>query len=606
MDSNQDGMLNRRVLVIDDNEAIHADFRKILTPSTGVSEDLLASEAALFGEAAPVPECVRFDLCCANQGAQGLEMVRHAAADGKPFAMAFVDMRMPPGWDGLETIKRIWAEYEDIEMVICTAFSDYSWEETLQQLGRTDRLLIVKKPFDPVEVMQVASALTHKWNLQVQAGQRMEDLSASVAERTADLELARSDLQAMNAELTAARDRAEAANATKTLFLANISHELRTPMTAILGFADEAFDGIAQIPAMEKEADAVQTIRRNARHLVGIIGDLLDVSKLEAGKLAVEGIICQPLHLAEGVVDLLQPKAEQKGLALSMRFDSPVPLSIRTDPLRLRQILVNLVDNAIKFTDSGSVVLAVALMDAAEVPLLQFSVHDTGSGMVKEVQQRLFRPFEQADISTTRKFGGTGLGLSISRQLAQLLGGDVAVRTSTADGSCFDVTIAIGNLGDTQLVDDPSKMDAGAMGAPSTPDSEYARGARVLLVEDGLDNQRLITAILRRAGCDVDIAGNGQECLDRVADSAIPYDVLLMDVQMPVMDGRTATRTLRQEGSSVPVIALTASASNDDEQACMRAGCDAFLTKPLDRKLLVRTIGKFAKREQAPASSDGQ
>lgn len=595
-------VLNRRLIVIDDNEAIHADFKKILTPSTGVSEDLLAMEAKLFGEAIQVDDKVQFALDCANQGQQGLEMVRRAASEGRPYAMAFVDMRMPPGWDGLETISRIWAEHPDIEMVICTAFSDYSWEQTLQKLGRTDRLLIVKKPFDPVEVLQIASALTHKWNLQVQAGQRLEDLRASVAERTADLERARADLEQTNAELRIARDRAEAASEAKTQFLANISHELRTPMTAILGFADEVYSAVAAVPAMAAQAEAVQTIRRNARHLVGIIGDLLDVSRLESGKLAVAGIRCQALHLAAGVVDLLKPKATDKGLALSLRFDSPVPLWIRTDPMRLRQILVNLVDNAIKFTDHGAVVLAVCCEPSSHAPLLRFSLHDTGGGVPESVQPRLFHSFEQGDDSATREFGGAGLGLSISRQLARLLGGDVVLRSSSTSGSCFEVTVTSGELGDVAFITEPSELQCNAAAEETVPDCEFARGARVLVVDDGLDNQRLIAAILGRAGCEVQIVGNGQECLDRVAQNANAFDVLLMDLQMPVMDGLTATRALRQGGLSVPVVALTASAQSDDEQACMKAGCDAFLTKPINRALLVQTIGKF-KRRAADAST---
>jgi len=393
---------NQRILLVDDNESIHEDFRKILTPSASVSDDLLATEAALFGDVLPEIDQVQFDLICANQGQEGYEMVQQAAKHGKPFAMAFVDMRMPPGWDGLETISNIWSEFPDIEMVICTAFSDYSWEQTLDRLGRTDRLLIVKKPFDRVEVLQVASALTHKWNLQQQAGQRLEDLSLLVSERTQDLERARNELVELNGELITARDLAEAANSSKSMFLANISHELRTPMTAIMGFADEVHDRLNGRTTFEPETKALETIRRNARHLIGIIGDLLDISKLESGKLSAERIPCQPLHTAAQVIELLHPKAIEKGLQLHLRFQTAVPVTIESDPLRLRQILINLVDNAIKFTNQGSVSLTICLdenaVDSSDA-ILRLTVQDTGIGMDDETLRRLFTPFEQADVS---------------------------------------------------------------------------------------------------------------------------------------------------------------------------------------------------------------
>jgi len=594
--------LNRRILVIDDNEAIHADFCKVLTPATAVSDDLLATEAALFGDAAPKGDHVEFDVTCASQGEEGYHLVRKAAAEGKPYAMAFVDMRMPPGWDGLETISRIWAEYPDIEMVICTAFSDYSWEQTLDRLGRTDRLLIVKKPFDPVEVLQVASALTHKWNLQQQAAQRVEDLSRLVSERTKDLERARNEMVELNGELITARDAAEAANSSKSMFLANISHELRTPMTAIVGFADEVHDRLNGRNAFEEETKALETIRRNARHMIGIIGDLLDVSKLEAGKLSAERIPCEPLHIANEVIEMLLPKALDKGLQLQLNFKTAVPTRIESDPLRLRQILLNLVDNAIKFTAEGSVTLTIWLEQLGAITdnsQLFVSVKDSGTGMTSETLQRLFTPFEQADVSTTRKFGGTGLGLAISRQLAQLLGGDIQVDSQDGEGSTFLVSVATGPLTTARMVTHPSQLSSLTTEAPS-PVAIEAPDTRVLLVEDGLDNQRLIKTMLKRAKCTVESANNGAECLDRMAAEDANFDVILMDLQMPVMDGLTATRHLRKDGATLPIIALTACSSPSDEANALEAGCDAFLTKPINRGHLIQTIASITKDAGCP------
>lgn len=594
--------LNRRILVIDDNEAIHTDFRKVLTPTTPVSDDLLATEAALFGDASPKGDHVEFDITCAGQGEEGYELARKAAAAGKPFAMAFVDMRMPPGWDGLETISRIWAEYPDIEMVICTAFSDYSWEQTLDRLGRTDRLLIVKKPFDPVEVLQVASALTHKWNLQQQAAQRVGDLSRLVSERTKDLERARNEMVTLNGELITARDAAEAANSSKSMFLANISHELRTPMTAILGFADVVHDRLNGRSAFDEETKALETIRRNARHMIGIIGDLLDVSKLEAGKLSAERIPCDPLHIAREVVEMLLPKATAKGLQLELNFKTAVPVRIASDPLRLRQILLNLVDNAVKFTSDGSVTLTVSLEQAGSADddaKLCFSVDDSGAGMTPETLSRLFTPFEQADVSTTRKFGGTGLGLAISRQLAQLLGGDIEVESKQGVGSNFLVTVATGPTTTARMVTAPSQLSSLATEAPNRVTAQ-APDTRVLLVEDGLDNQLLIKTILKRAKCTVEIVNNGAECLQRMAADDAAYDLILMDLQMPVMDGLTATRHLRADGATLPIVALTACSSHADEANALEAGCDAFLTKPIDRRHLVQTIASITNGAGCP------
>ena len=303
--------MNRRVLVIDDNESIHDDFRKVLMPTSAADDDLLMAEAELFGEPVSVVDRVTFELTFASQGQQGHQLVKDAVAAGRPFAMAFVDMRMPPGWDGLETIVRIWADCPDIEMVICTAFSDYSWDEIVRRLGRTDRLLIVKKPFDQVEILQVASALTHKWNLQQEARRGLENLNAMVEERTRDLRAARDQLLALNGELLAAREAAEAANRSKTMFLANISHELRTPMTAILGYSEELQERFSCSLGSSIECDALETIRRNAKHMVGIIGDLLDIAKLEAGKLTADVGCCAPLHVLAEVVELLQAKATE-------------------------------------------------------------------------------------------------------------------------------------------------------------------------------------------------------------------------------------------------------------------------------------------------------
>jgi CheY-like chemotaxis protein len=266
--------------------------------------------------------------------------------------------------------------------------------------------------------------------------------------------------------------------------------------------------------------------------------------------------------------------------------------------LRLRQVLVNLVDNAIKFSDGGEVVLTVAFAAAADGDdgLLRIEVADQGIGMPANVLARLFQPFEQADVSTTRRYGGTGLGLAISRQLTRLLGGDLVAASAVGHGSRFRLTVATGPV---------AGVARGTVGtAEPVPVRDTAKplaGTRVLLVEDGPDNQRLLRHVLERAGCRLEIVGNGQACLDRMALPDAAFDVVLMDMQMPVMDGLTATRALRQRACAVPIVSLTANAMQSDRDRAFAAGCDAFLSKPIDRKQLFATIGEWRGRRSGVA-----
>lgn len=421
-------------------------------------------------------------------------------------------------------------------------------------------------------------------------------------------------VQERTAELAAARDAAFAANRTKTAFLANISHELRTPMTAILGYGELLGDGVAG--RSELSAEACDAIRRNAEHMVTIVNDLLDMAKLEAGKLAIELVPCAPLPLVDEVLALLRRKAELRTVQLELVLASPVPARVHTDPLRLRQVLVNLVDNAIKFSRGGTVRVELGCRDGAS-PQLVVAVVDQGVGMAPEVVQRLFQPFEQADVSTTRRFGGTGLGLAISRQLVHLLGGVVEVESTPGQGSRFTVCLPTGSIDGVERVPQwpqPAARSASADGVVGG-EVEAARiavaanaaataapaltGVRVLLVEDGLDNQKLIGRILGKAGCEVALADNGQLGVERATAAGALFDVVLMDLQMPVMDGISATRELRRRGVRTPIVALTANAMVSDREQCLAAGCDEFLTKPIDRKRLLQTLQSLVPRAAA-------
>lgn len=409
------------------------------------------------------------------------------------------------------------------------------------------------------------------------------------------------EVEARSAALRDAVQRAEHANRWKSEFLANVSHEIRTPMTAILGFAEALLDPNL---SEQESVSAIHTIRRNGNHLLRLINDILDISKIEANKLQVERVRFSLVALLADVQSLMQVRAASKNLPFHVECDGPIPATIESDPTRLKQILVNLLGNAVKFTEAGEVRLRARLLNQnTAAPCLEFAVTDTGVGMSTEQIDRLFQPFTQGDSSTTRQYGGTGLGLSISKRLANMLDGDIRVESQPGKGSTFCVTIATGPLDGVPLLDDPAT--AMLHHPDETTDTAYERlslACRVLLVEDGPDNQRLISFFLRRAGMDVTIAENGRVAVDlalqaRAAEQ--PFDIILMDMQMPVMDGYEATALLRRKGYRGTIIALTAHAMSGDDHKCLQAGCDDYAAKPIDREKLIELLRSHVNRSQA-------
>ena len=396
-------------------------------------------------------------------------------------------------------------------------------------------------------------------------------------------------LQFRNQELEQARSKAEAATESKSRFLANMSHELRTPMTSIIGFSESLMNDDPHLAAEQRAA--VETIRRNGYYLLELINDILDLSKIEADKMRIERVECLLTQLVREVVELMSPRAAEKKLTLRVEYRSAVPQSIETDPTRLRQVLINLLGNAIKFTQRGEVRLIVGIDLEAEGSPLRFDVVDTGIGISTEQMAVLFQPFTQADASTTRQFGGTGLGLSISRRLAQMLGGEITVASRAGQGSTFTLRTAIGDRTGVPYITPQTTSWPGGRAAVEGQASRLE--CRILLAEDGPDNQRLIAHLLRRAGATVEVVENGRQAVAAALGAQPlprPFDIILMDMQMPVMDGYTAVRQLRESGYTGPIVALTANAMAGDREKCLDAGCDDYAVKPIDRAVLFETL----------------
>jgi signal transduction histidine kinase/DNA-binding response OmpR family regulator len=382
------------------------------------------------------------------------------------------------------------------------------------------------------------------------------------------------ELEEKNRELEAAWF--EAANATraKSKFLANMSHEIRTPLTSIIGFAETLGE---PHQAREDLAHAAESIKRSGNHLHQIINDVLDISKIEAGQIELETMPVSPVAVVSEVAAMMKAKVQQKGINFRTNFYFPLPRKVITDPTRLRQILLNLLGNAVKFTDQGIVCINVYFLPVER--LMKFEVSDTGIGMSEENLAKVFEPFSQAEKSTTRKFGGTGLGLSISKQLAEKMGGDIVGESIPSEGSTFAATIGVGDIGELELMYEMEEPD-------DTTDSETTVLQRdkfagtVLLAEDTPENQQLIKLQLNKAGIDVVLANNGREAVDAALERE--FDLILMDIQMPVLHGLDAIRLLRHAGYSNPIVALTANTSQSDRDECLDAGADDFLTKPID------------------------
>lgn len=440
---------------------------------------------------------------------------------------------------------------------------------------------------------EIQTEMDERIKAQKELMKHRDHLEEIVNERTGELKTTNRRLELAVEKANLMAKQANEANKAKSEFLANMSHEIRTPMNAIIGFSEL----LAEENLSEQQMTFLSTVLNSSRNLLQLINDILDFSKIEAGKLQTEIIECNFEQFVGDVDSFLGPIAREKGLNFQILRCSDLPAVIYTDPIRLRQCLVNLTGNAIKFTSQGHVYINISTERGVDKDYVRFDVEDTGIGIPEDKQDSIFEAFTQADGSTTRKFGGTGLGLTITKQLVELLGGSIRVESTMDKGSVFTILLPAGvNLDQVKTVDPYAAMDELIRGQEAGEQPASLAGARILVAEDAAANQKLITVLLERMGLAVTIVENGKDAIEAVEKES--FDLIFMDMMMPVMNGYTATKKLRSAGCALPIIALTANAMKGDDQKCYEAGCNEYITKPIDRQKLKMLLSKYLRSGQ--------
>ena len=571
---------NRQVLLVDDEQANIDFLLSTLGEDVGEQEfeqdlDHLMDVMGVDRGNSPSEASSNFEITTATQGQDAVTAVLEAQQSGTPFAIALIDMRMPPGIDGLETARQIRQISNEIEIVITTAYSDYTLDQIRDVLG--SNFSFMGKPFNADEVYQRVIEGCAKWS-KVNKTQSTHQALLGLAEE-------------MQQEIERRREterKLEHANKTKDDFLSSMSHELRTPLTTIIGY-NEVLREEPHLPGQYREM--LDSSILAGKTLLQLVNDILDMSKIRSGKFELNE---QPFDLRKMLVDLtdlIKVYGSEKGVTVSLKIAADVEDLLSNqwlgDDIRISQILFNLLSNAVKFSDGQGVVtlrLGRVSRSKVEVPGLEhfkLQVKDQGVGMSEETLSRLFTPFEQADSSTSRRFGGTGLGLFIAQQLAQMMGGTIRVESEEGVGSIFTVELP---LKETDIdAASPEALNAASKVEQGVNDLPQLQG-RVLLAEDTIQLQRLAALLIEKSGLQIDIANNGLEALEMGQQPG--YGLILMDMQMPEMDGIEATYRLRQQGCETPIVALTANVMQKHRDAFEQAGCTGFLSKPIKRSKL--------------------
>lgn len=534
---------------------------------------------------------VRYDTTTVDSLTLALECL-----DEHEFDVVLFDLGLPDS-DGINGIQKIRRASAEVPLIVLTGKTDeevgleavkagaddyFTKDETLQAiLGRTICYTIERK--------KITKELR-------EAKLRAEELQREAERVNKQLRIAAEGANLMAREAIKAEQ-------SKSQFLANMSHEIRTPMNAIVGFSQVLAD--ENLTAQQKEF--VEIIQDSGENLLKLIDDILDLSKIEAGKMYVEIADCRIDKLLNRIESMIRLEAEEKGLEFLIAKSTNLPDTIRTDSVRLRQCLLNLAGNAVKFTERGHVYVNVSLEQSSglltednDKSSVRFDVEDTGVGIPADRQQAIFESFIQVDGSTTRKFGGTGLGLAITKRLTELLGGNLSLRSEEGKGSVFTLTIPTGVDASSQVPSERDDSDNENAAKKQPEKTEFS--GRILVAEDILTNRKLLAMLLENMGFETIIAEDGQEAVDKAL--AGPVDLILMDMQMPNLNGYEATRILRKRGFKTPIIAVTAHAMTGDDKKCLDAGCDDYLSKPIDRRTLLEKIRQYIRTEQMVSSTN--